>query len=349
MTASAMTTAAIEHTLMPNTYVKLLTQEFSQLDVITAGTGLVADELAAYPHPISVRQHLQCVENVLPLRQSPDWHLQWGKRMAENFHGAVTLAWLTAPTLGDGLDAFIKYMPSRVPYLDWQGSSDGNVFRCEVEELIDLGPVRHTLTEVPLIVMHEYIRVMRHGTIDAARIELTYPPPVHCYLYANWFECPIKFERPRNALVIPASWRAVPNVDFDESAWNASINRCEAQCKTNDERDVLARVREALFRFLEQPAGAVLPKLEHVAELPHVSPRTLIRRLRAMNTTFQDVSDEVLKQRASELLGNEANRMHDIAARLGYSDPGGFRRAFKRWYGTTPGAYRSRLLARTTA
>ena len=82
----------IENTLMPNTYVKLLTQEFDDLAQVASGTGIAPQELAEYPHPITVRQHLRCIENVIPLRRSPDWHLQWGKRMAENFHGVVTLA-----------------------------------------------------------------------------------------------------------------------------------------------------------------------------------------------------------------------------------------------------------------
>jgi AraC-like DNA-binding protein len=194
-------------------------------------------------------------------------------------------------------------------------------------------------------VMHEYVRVMRHGPVSDARIELTYAPPPHCYLYANWFECPIEFECPRNALIIPAKWRAVANVDFDEGTWNTSLGRCEAMCASTDERDTLTRVRQVLFDALEKSDGATPPNLETVSELLHISSRTLIRRLRAMDTTFQAVTDEVLKQRARELLGNRANRLHDIAERLGYRDPASFRRAFKRWYGMTPGDYRTRVLA----
>ena len=341
-----MTVAAIERTLMPNTYVKLLTQEFEDLKKIAEGTGIAADELADYPHPITVRQHLQCIENVIPMRPSPDWHLQWGKRMAENFHGVVTLAWLTAPTLGAGLDAFVKYMPSRVPYLDWQMRLEADEFRCEVNPLIELGPVRHMLTEVPLIVMHEYVRVMRHGSNAAARIDLSYAPPPHCYLYANWFECPVEFECPHNALVIPIEWREVRNVDFDEATWNTSLGRCEAMCGASDERDALTRVRQLLFEALDAQSGSALPNLENVADTLNVSPRTLIRRLREMNTTFQNVTDEVLKQRAHELLANDANRLQDVGEQIGYQDAANFRRAFKRWYGLTPSDYRSNFLNR---
>lgn len=339
--------AEIERTLMPNTYVKLLTQEFDDHAAIAAGTGIAAAELADYPHPISVRQHLQCIENILPLRQSPDWHLQWGRRMAEHFHGVVTMAWLTAPTLGDGLDAFIKYMPSRVPYLRWQGSMSGSEFSCEVAALIDLGPVGRMLTEVPLIVMYEYARAMRYGSSAAARINLTYAAPPYYDLYANWFECPVEFERERNALVIPTEWREARNADFDETMWNTSISRCEAMYSGDGSRNTLNEVRLMLFEALEDPDQTSFPTLETIAKQLHTSSRTLIRRLRAMDTTFQAITEDVRKLKARELLTNQANRLQDVAKHLGYEDLSNFRRAFKRWYGMTPTDYRKDILRRS--
>ena len=119
-------------------------------------------------------------------------------------------------------------MPSRVPYLDWHGAFDGESFRCEVNPNLDLGPVGHMLTEVPLLVMHEYVRVIRHGSAEQARIELSYAPPEPRYAYADWFDCPVEFERTSNALIVPRAWRDVRNVDFDESTWRSSLARCDA-------------------------------------------------------------------------------------------------------------------------
>lgn len=337
-----MSMSWIKRALMPNTYVRLLTQEFDDLDRVTEGTGIAPEDLAHYPHPVTVAQHLRCIENVIALRDSPDWHLQWGKRMAENFHGAVTMAWLSAPTLGEGLDAFIHYMPSRVPYLEWKGRADGDCFRCEVTPVVELGPVRHMLVEVPLVVMHEYVRVMRHGPASAARVELAYPPPMEAGLYARWFDCPVAFECGGNALVIPASWRAIANVDFDEGAWRSALARCEAQCHPGDQRNVLTRVRQLLLESIAEGRSGAEPTLDHVARRMHLSPRTVIRRLRALDTTFQRLSDDVLKQRARELLADPVNRVQDVAVRLGYTDAASFRKAFRRWYGMTPAAFRAR-------
>ncbi len=341
-----MPAASIERALMPNTYVKLLAREFDDLRKITRGTGISPDEFADYMHPITVRQQLQFFANADKLIDAPDWHLQWGKQMAENFHGTVTLAWLTAPTLGEGLDAFLKYIPSRVPYLHWQGTADGDVFRCEVNELVDLGSIRNILIEIPLIVMHEYVRDMRRGPVSEARIELTYGAPQHSHFYVDWFECPIEFESAHNALVIPADWRSVANLGFDEDTWNTALVRCDAMCASSVERDALTRVQQVLFEFLDQSSCGPPLTLDVVADRLHVSPRTLIRRLRAMDTTFQKVTDEILKHRAHELLANPANPLQEVAVQLGYQDPASFRRAFKRWYGMPPGDYRKQFSPR---
>ncbi|MBM4228460.1 MAG: AraC family transcriptional regulator [Gammaproteobacteria bacterium] len=330
----------INRILIPNTYVRLLAQEFGDLAQITSGTGIAPDALAGYAQPVTVEQHLRCIRNVLPLRESPDWHLQWGRRMAENFHGAVSLAWLTAPTLGEGLDTFIHYMPSRIPYLEWSGRVQGDFFRCEVKPLIDLGPVSHMLIEVPLIVMHEYVRVMRHGPATAARLELAYPCPLEPAVYARWFDCPVSFDRAGNALLIPLAWRSIANVDFDPGAWKGALARCETQCQRGDDQHLLTRIRRLLIDALELQTPDAQPTLAQVAAQMHVSPRTLIRRLRALDTNFQQLCDNLLKTRARELLDNPVQRVQDIATRLGYTDAASFRKAFRRWFGTTPAEFR---------
>lgn len=329
-----------DRVLMPNTYIRLLTQEFDDHAAIAEGTGISSAQLADYPHPLTVRQALRCVANVLPLRRRPDWHLQWGKRMAENFHGAVTLASLSAPTLGDGLDVFIRYMPDRVPYLDWRSRTIGAEHRCRLLPRIDLGVVSHMLIEIPLLVMHEYVRVVRPGPMPGARLELAYAPTPYRECYARYFDCLVLFDRPHNALVIPAAWRAIPNIDFDAAAWRAALERCAAAARPTVERDLASRVRQVLADAVSTSPTGDLPTLAQVAARLHCSTRTLIRRLRAIDSSFQAETERVLKSRATALLADPVNRVQDVAARLGYADAASFRKAFKRWFGAAPGEWR---------
>ena len=73
----------------------------------------------------------------------------------------------------------------------------------------------------------------------------------------------------------------------------------------------------------------------------HLAPRTLIRRLRRLGTTYQAIMDDFLRARAAELLVNDRVKIKEVAAALGFNNPANFGKAFKRWYGVSPGGYRA--------
>ena len=61
---------------------------------------------------------------------------------------------------------------------------------------------------------------------------------------------------------------------------------------------------------------------------------------RSAGTSFQQVLDRVRLAMAKELLQESTIALVDITAALGYADDVSFIRAFRRWTGTTPGAWR---------
>jgi AraC-like DNA-binding protein len=80
--------------------------------------------------------------------------------------------------------------------------------------------------------------------------------------------------------------------------------------------------------------------LDAAAQRLHLSPRTLQRRLRDEGTSHQEVIDDARRQLASRMLSQSGLGIAEVAFALGFSEPGGLHRAFKRWTGMTPAAYR---------
>ena len=78
-------------------------------------------------------------------------------------------------------------------------------------------------------------------------------------------------------------------------------------------------------------------------EIMHLSQRTLQRRLQEENSSFQQLLDETRRELAVQYLAQPDRSLLEIAYLLGFADPSNFFRAFRRWFGTTPGEYRSRL------
>ena len=83
-----------------------------------------------------------------------------------------------------------------------------------------------------------------------------------------------------------------------------------------------------------------------VARRLGIHPRTLGRRLQESGTTFQALLDDMRAQRAKHLLLDTFLPVARIAAAVGYEDPTIFSRAFARWTGRTPSAFRAELVAR---
>ena len=72
-----------------------------------------------------------------------------------------------------------------------------------------------------------------------------------------------------------------------------------------------------------------------------LSARSLRRKLEQEGTSYRDLVEEERRQLALQLLRSTAMKIEEVAAHLGYTDAGGFVRAFRRWQGCSPSEYRS--------
>jgi AraC-like DNA-binding protein len=79
---------------------------------------------------------------------------------------------------------------------------------------------------------------------------------------------------------------------------------------------------------------------ESVAGLFSMHPRTLARRLEDFGTGLRELLEEARYDAAREMLVHTSLDVGQIAESLGYARTSVFTRAFRRWSGTTPVAWR---------
>jgi AraC-like DNA-binding protein len=333
---------AIRDLPMPATYGRHLMRLFAP-EQLLRGTGLAQADLDDPVRRITVRQALQYIDNAIRLAPRPEWYLEWALGIVEHFQGPISIALVSAPTLGESLDAFIRYFPARVPYLDLRGRADGEEFCAELHSLIDLGASRPLLLETPLVILQQYLLHVYGVDLGAARIELDYAPTSYAERYGAFMRCPVRFDARRSALVIPRAWRAIPNLGYVGATWAHAMQQCETTLGSSSARDTLCALSAYLGSAFEVAhRERALPTLNQAAARLHLAPRTLIRRLRRLGTTYQTITDDFLRARACELLGNEQLKIKEVAGALGFSNPANFGKAFKRWVGMSPGRYRVR-------
>lgn len=119
--------------------------------------------------------------------------------------------------------------------------------------------------------------------------------------------------------------------DFFEPELRRRLADLDAGAPTAD------RVRAVLLELL--PAGEA--GMAAVGKRLGMSTRTLQRRLRAEDTTFQACVARTREKLALHYLTKSAMSASEISYLLGYADPNSFYRAFHAWTGTTPEQARS--------
>ena len=85
------------------------------------------------------------------------------------------------------------------------------------------------------------------------------------------------------------------------------------------------------------------PSVEAIAAALKMSPRTLQRRLEDEGTRFSSVLELARERVARRGLDDRARSLGEVAFQTGFADLASFSRAFKKWTGIPPGAYRRRV------
>lgn len=106
-----------------------------------------------------------------------------------------------------------------------------------------------------------------------------------------------------------------------------------------DSQRLSDRVRAHLLARLDEGA----PSAAEVARALATSERSLHRRLAEEGTTFGAILEESRASLAKRYLADPHLAIDEIAFLLGYSEASTFQRAFRRWTGVAPGAFRRSL------
>jgi AraC-like DNA-binding protein len=163
------------------------------------------------------------------------------------------------------------------------------------------------------------------------------PPPRDLEPYRAVFHAPLRFNAECDGLLMRHA-----DMDIPLPTANAELAQLhdrfagEYLARFSDSR-VTHQARQIMCRLL--PQGE--PRREAVAQMLHLSERTLQRRLGEEGTSFQQLLDDTRRTLAEQYLAQPDLALLEIAYLLGFADPSNFFRAFKRWFAMTPGEYRA--------
>jgi AraC-like DNA-binding protein len=158
--------------------------------------------------------------------------------------------------------------------------------------------------------------------------------------YAEVLGCPIRVKASWNGWALPKAAMSLP-LRRRDPALREWLERQAA--------DILARMptsgdaRDEVRSVLSSQLTAGDLRIDVVARRLATTPRTLQRRLSRAGTSFEVLCDDARKEAAQTYLADTTLSIAEVTYLLGYSEPTAFHRAFRRWHGTTPHAFRTRM------
>lgn len=174
--------------------------------------------------------------------------------------------------------------------------------------------------------------------VFALAVELTHPEPPHATALTEILRVPVSFGCPRNAMQIAPQ---ALDADFDEPnayVFGLFAERADALLAELERNPTFrSRIEAYLIKHLHR--GEIT--METVAVELAMSRQTLYRRLREEGVTFAQIHDDLRRQMALDYLGAKKASVNETAYLVGFSEASGFVRAFRRWTGMTPLAFRS--------
>ena len=158
--------------------------------------------------------------------------------------------------------------------------------------------------------------------------------------------CPVEFMQATDSWVFPQSVMELPIVSTDSRLLRLlEAHADELLLERRTTIGLRGLVEDQLQRLL--PSGRIQAAV--VAEQLGMSERSFRRRLAEEGSSFGEVLDRLRSRLALRYLEDEQISVKQTAWLLGYSEPGAFNHAFRRWTGSSPGKVRNRRIPPASA
>lgn len=340
--------------LVPGVYLRVLANLVRQLGhnerALYEGLSFTPDDLKSNDSRVFVTDAIVMTDRALAMAGNEGLSFLLARELRVTIHGTLGFAALTSPTLFGAVDSVRRYLQLRMPSLKMQLTDAGDHMLFHLVTEFDIPQQYVFLAETvsaTLVMLTEQLIdredaaekgfELHHGKLSGVKVQLSASEPSYYRSFAP--NLPVKFEYDQAAdcLIFPKRLMDVKMRLADAEASQMAREQCEFELQKalKDQGDIAFAVRNVLHM-----TPGPLPSLEAMAERFCVSSRTLKRRLAEKDTTYREILESVLKDRAIQLLRYTNQSVSEIAYELGYADLSNFSRAFRKWTGKSASEFR---------
>lgn len=318
----------------------------SEQDVL-ANTGLSMAQLAEHDRQISGAQHSMILANALRLSQDPGIAYEIGLASQLTKHGFIGFGLMSCANVGEALTLSQRYLSARVPLFHVDIRQEDQQVVVELRAAKPLGDLYQAIFDMVLVELCCIFGRLIHGgntpSSWLSEIWVPYAEPSHYRRYQDRLPR-FRFNQSSPQIRFPVTLLDIPIASANPVTAQIAIEQCEQEMAQLVRGET--SLSEQASELLQRHRGKY-PDLNTLAQILHMSERTLKRHLQAEGQSYQRLLDATRYKHACDLLRNATLSVDAVAQSLGYQDPANFTRAFRKWSGLSPRDWRRQNAATT--
>lgn len=301
-------------------------------------TDLIHLESATVSAPLLQAVMAGCIART----RDPGQHFPFvlGETFAFDYLPDIETFLATSPTLREGLRVFEWVRELINPLIHVQLEEHGEEALL-VLRLADGGEVapKPWFSETTFASIFKFARILLGADARFERLCFAHARPAYAEAYERHFQVPVHFDEPRHVLAFRRALLDRPLEGAFPALHKQAEFRVEQRLSKLPARPGLVAAIERAFE--DQPA-LLGQGIERMAAALGLHPRTLQRRLQDEDQRYAELQDRARFRLAARWLAGGTVDIETISERLGFSDRRSFTRAFTRWSGLSPSAFRGR-------
>jgi AraC-like DNA-binding protein len=319
--------------------VPFIEKNGGDIDSVFGNSGVAPDMAGAPTLKIKLSSYCRLFEEAARRTRLENFGLRFGVQFQPRDLGMWGYAVMSSPTLGVALKNLVELFPlhQECSTMRLQRGQDG-LMRLEYQIYSAEIVQRRQDAELSLGMFRNVIRECLGPRWAPLEVHFEHPRPEAWQEHEAAFDAPAYFSQPTNALVFRPDLLERPMPGADARLLTMMRTCLESLGSRREGGDLFDRVRTAIR--LKLPNG--YPALDAIAADLRLSPGLIQRELGAHGLTYKEAVEATRQALAHAYLDQRQLPLTEIALLLGYSELSAFTRAFTRWAGSSPSAYRQR-------
>jgi AraC-like DNA-binding protein len=320
--------------------------DFAPILKLLEGTDLSETALADC-ESIDISDAIQVVRNLNKYSNTPNWPAILGKHLGVSTHGSVGYASISAPSLGKALATFLQWYVIRSECYIAQIKEHQESIEITITDTTGDRGYAEFFFEALMRAFEVLINLLVGQSAEVAtQIYFKTAADNRKLLMQREYNSELYFNQQSNKMRVPKACWFLPSPLYDKDSYEFNIAKCKQLLEQLHTRNQIDWVVNNLIRqhfekaTVAQDPNKMPPSLTDICKQVHQSERTLIRKLKRYNTSYKKILQAQRRQFASSLLADSRYSILTVSEILGYKESANFTRAFKKWYGQSPSAYR---------